>query len=523
MACILISPISGMGKASDRAGPLPPLKPSTKQLGDQTMRVSRILVGTFIAATLPAAAWAQATAQEAEAIRQGLQAWIADNLQTPEFSVQFAGDIEVTPSGSEYRVALPPTDIVFVGDGRVAIGFFDMTLRPTVDGHYDATWQMPERFPILEGDGREVGVITIDKQFGTGVFAPAYETFLTMEMSLDDIVIRPTEEEGEMSISSVAMTADSDELGDGIYNSEFEMTLDEIEFSDGRGAHFDLGLITIGGTIDAIDLPAYLAFTHAFNDIIEPAGQTGAPDGAMFSALADLMERTPQLFDSFEIEYGIQDLFFEDVGERVQIGEAQYVIFIDGLHDDASSLGMSLAVEDIDVSPQPPQFQYVPQESVIDVALEDLPNDQLLTIVIDFLRNSAQTGPDNAVMMAGVQLQQAVMAGGSTLQIEEVTALADLYSLLMDGEIVPNPAAAFGVTANAFMEIGGMPGLIAALQAEPDGQQAVQGLTVLQGLGQLGTDDDGNEVRVYELDLRADGTFLLNGTDMGPILQGLMR
>ncbi|NBD96462.1 MAG: hypothetical protein GVY11_08315 [Gammaproteobacteria bacterium] len=487
------------------------------------MRASRIIVGTFVAATLPATAWAQATEEEAESIRQGIESWIAQNFDTPEFRLDLAGEIEVTPDGDIYEVVFPPTDIVIDDGVRIVIESLDITLVPTGDEYYDATWEMPERFPILNRDGEEEAAVTLDKQFGTGIFAPAYETFLTFDLSLEDIAVRPTEEdEGELTIATVAMTMDSQEQEDGVFDSEFEMSIGDVAFSDARESNFDMGLIALEGSITALDMPAYTAFTREFNTLVDET-DSGDGEATFFTGLADLVERTPKLFDSMELEYSLRDLNVVDRSDVVTIGEAGYGMAIEGLRGDASDFDISVSAAEISVEPAPPEFAYVPQDTVVRLGLEDLPNDQLLVILLDFLRASAQTNPDNAMMMAAGMLQQAVMEGGSTLQIREVHAIADMYRLMMQGEVIPQGDAAFGAVANAFMEIGGMPDLISMLQNEPYGQEAVQGLTVLQGLGQQGTDDEGREVRVYELELQADGKVLLNGTDMGPIVQGLMQ
>lgn len=488
------------------------------------MRASRIIVGTFVAATLPAAsAWGQATETEAESIRQGIQSWIDRYFDTPELRLDLAGEIEVTPTGDVYEVVFPPTDMVIDDSIRVVIGSLEITLVPTGDGYFNATWELPERFPMLDDDGQEQAVVTLDKQFGTGLFAPAYETFLTLDLSLEDIAVRPTEEEGELTIDSLAMTMDSEELGDGVIDSTFEMSIGDISFSDGRESRFDLGLIALDGSVTALDMPAYVEFAQAFNALMEEAEGGGGEEAAVFTGFADLLEQTPKLFDSMELEYSLRDLSVVDYGETVTIGEAGYGMSVEGLRGAASDFDVSASAADISVVPAPPEFAYVPQETVLRLGLEDLPNDRLLAIMLDFLRASAQTNPDNAMMMAAGMLQQAVMEGGSTLQIREIRAIADMYRLMMQGEVIPRGDAAFGAVASAFMQIGGMPELISMLQNEPGAQEAVQGLTVLQGLGQQGTDDEGRAVRIYELELQADGKVLLNGTDMGPIVQGLMQ
>lgn len=492
------------------------------------MRASRIIVGTFVAATLPASAWGQATSEEAEAIRQGIQDWIGQALDTAEMQVELAGEIEVTPTGDVYEVVFPPTDLVINDEARVVIESLEITLVPTGDGYYDATWELPSRFPILGPDGQEEVVITVDKQFGTGIFAPAYETFLTLDVSLEDIVIEPTQEEGQATIASAAMLVDSVELEDGTFDSEFEMAISDIAFSDGARSSFDVGLIAFEGFVTEFDMEAYTAFYSEFNTLTQTAaeagdGADGADGAAFFNGLADLMERTPKLFDAMALTYSFRDITVIDGSETFSLGEAGYGMSIEGLRGDASDFGVSVTASDIGVIPAPPEFDYVPEETVIELALEDLPNDRLLTILNDFLRTSAQTSPDNAMMMAAGMLQQAVMEGGSTLQIEEVRAVSDLYRLMLEGEVIPRGDAAFGAVADAFMQIGGMPELISSLQNEPFGQEAIQGLTVLQGLGQQGTDEEGRDVRIYELELQADGKVLLNGTDMGPIVQGLMQ
>ena len=180
-------------------------------------------------------------------------------------------------------------------------------------------------------------------------------------------------------------------------------------------------------------------------------------------------------------------------------------------------------MDTLSVTPEPPLSSLIPNEMNGEIDLVDLPNDRLLELLITALDTAGQVGPDGAAAMAALELQQAVMAAGSRVEIPEFYIDTDVSDFEMTGSMTPDPAAALGMVANASMSISNMEGLIAELQTMPDATPAVQMLTLLQTMGAQATADDGASLRTYDLEVTQAGQVMLNGNDMGPIFGQFMQ
>lgn len=489
------------------------------------MRASSILAGTMgiAAVAVSAAAWGQATEEGAAEIRQGLQEWIDTRLGQEEgVEITFDGEIEVVPADDIYDITIPRATVT-MGDGDVSVVIDPIEIEavPLENGWYEATWVIPDTYVFENTRLNETATVTIGSQEGSGVFAPQYETFMVLDADLQDIVMTPPEDQGELSLGLIGIAADSEEVDAGVYDSVFEITLEDLNFRDeNTGETFSLGRMALDGSGSALNMDEYVSFARSLDEIMQDLEGDDAASSAMFTRFSELIEQTSTLFDGMAFNLTFQDVNVVEAEQTVTVEEGGYSVYIDGLTEDSSTLGLAFDLTGVQVDPAPEEARFMPQETVVRLALVDLPNDQLLEILQSFLQLSAETNPDDAMMMAGMQLQQAIMAGGTTLQIEEVSMLSDLASLRLDGVVEPDPNAAFGVTADASMAIAGLGDLIRELQTLPDASDVIPFLTLIQSMGaQAAADDAGREVRTYDLVVTADGTFTLNGTDMGPMLQ----
>ncbi len=73
------------------------------------------------------------------------------------------------------------------------------------------------------------------------------------------------------------------------------------------------------------------------------------------------------------------------------------------------------------------------------------------------------------------------------------------------------------MTGDAMLVVTGLDAALEVAKATPDGQEMVQGLTVLQTMGAQDT-VDGKPARTYKLVVGENGDILLNGTDLKPLL-----
>ncbi len=492
------------------------------------MRSSSVVAGAFAAAlaVLPSPVWAQATPQGADQIRRQMTDWI--NLYiTPagaDSVIVLDGPVQVEPRGDRYAVLLPRINIAGDADGVLAIDPIAIDLVPLPNGWYDATWTLPQSTSARDPAGQEVARLTIGSQSGSGTFAPEFQTFMDLDFRLGDVVLRPLDEPGELRIATIAMTVDSTDAGGGAFDSEVEASIDNLSFNDGQGQRMDFGQISLTGSVDNIHLAENAAFAQELNRLTGQLDQRNSanPPPQYFRDLNALIARTPTLLNGLDLTYGFEDVRVIDQNNTVDLGGGSFGFRMSGLESATSTIGLTLDIGAIGIVPQPPFSQFIPTETTLDVALVGLPNEQFLAILQSFLETSAQAGPDRAGEVAAVRLQQAIMTSGARLVVEDAGIETAGSRLDLTGEVTPNQAAAMGVVANATLDIAGMPALINELQAVPDSQQIIQGLTALQAVGAQATSDDGQPVRRYEFSLDPQGTPILNGTDMRPLLGSIM-
>ena len=478
---------------------------------------------------LPAAAMAQAGPQVsdsgAQEIRQALKRWIAEQVQGTEgVDLTFDGAIEVIPQGDRYEAVIPAATVGFDGDAAtMALDPIPITLTPLDNGWFNARWTLPTEYIIEETRTGDTTTLTIGGQSGSGVFAPEYQTFMTLDVTLDDLLLLPPREQGSLTMDTLVITTESEETADGVYDSVSAARIADWEIIDAgtRVLHAEaLAFEFAGAGLRLADL-LHFAEAMAALDQEHGAGAGGEPQPAFYQSLATLIEDTPTLADGLTLGYDATGLEIDADGTQVRFGDAAIGLFLDGLAGDASRLGLNIGFTALDIQPLPEHARLVPSEATIQVAAVGLPNAALVGMLRDFALVSAESGPDAAMFMAMGSLQEAITAAGSRVEIARVDLVADVASLDLSGTITPDPQAALGITAQGAMVIENLDTLINELKALPDTRDVVQALTLVQAVGERPADDRDAAVRHYDLELTPAGVFLLNGTDMGPLLETL--
>ncbi|MGK9234695.1 hypothetical protein KXS07_18060 [Inquilinus limosus] len=481
---------------------------------------------------LPAAAQAQATADGAEKIRLGLKDWIASHLTTPDKSVvvNFQGPITVDPQGDSYKAVIPKAEVVFAFEGdpaSLALDPIELTLTPLANGWLDTVATIPSAYRLVPAKGDDKGLeVAIGTQSLRGVFAPQYHAFMSLDGKLGQVTARslnPDEAKGAFRIGEVALVGDSHEVGRDTYDSTGTVTLSDIAFTDDTGAqllHF--GGATVEGKATAANMAALRAFSDALTELQKR--YPPQPDGQMpkefLAELGRIFGATPKLFDDFGFTYGLKGLeVTPGDGEvnKVTVASAGFGAGIAGLAQDASTFRITFDLAQLGIDPLPQFGQFIPQSATVDLALTNLPNQALLQALTGMLDSSATLGPDQAAEIAGAQLQQAVLNSNGAVEIRSFKAASPLTSFDLTGTLRPNAKAPLMMTGDARLVVTGLEQALEAAKTMPDGQEMVQGLTVLQTMGAQ-EEVDGKPARVYRLEIKDTGEILLNGTDLKPLL-----
>jgi hypothetical protein len=498
------------------------------------MRTSTLFAGGIAAWILcvPFAGQAQTTQEGADKIRLGLKEWIASHLTTADKSVvfNFQGPITVVPQGKSYKAVIPKSEVVFAdGDDPVTlpVDTVELVLTPQENGWLDTTITIPSHYRPESKDGKGIDV-TIGSQALHGLFAPQYQTFMALDSKLGGIEARsldPAEAKGSLKVGEIAINGDSKAVGQDTYDSTATVTISDSAFVDEKGAQlFKLDEASVAGTATAANLVALYAFSQKLEALQKryPNASDGEPSKEFLGELSKVFGGTPNLFDNFGFTYGLKGLTVTPPPaagepEQVTVASTSFGIGISGLAKDASTFQVTLDLDKLGIVPNPEFGQFVPHTATVDLALTNLPNKVLLQALTSMLDSSATLGPDQAAEIAAGQLQQALLNSNGALEIRSFKAVSPLTSIDLTGTLKPNPRAPLMMTGEVKLVVVGMEDALEAAKTMPDGQEAVQGLTMLQTLGAQDT-VDGKPARTYQLVVSEKGDILLNGTDLKPLL-----
>ncbi|MGO4127118.1 hypothetical protein AB4Z01_22135 [Inquilinus sp. YAF38] len=480
---------------------------------------------------LPAAAQAQATAEGADKIRLGLKDWIATHLVTADKTVvfNFQGPITVEPQGKFYKAVIPKSEILFTAEGdtaRLALDPVELQLTPQENGWLDTVATIPTTYRVIPDKDDEGVEVTIGTQALRGVFAPQYHAFMSLDGKLGQITARslnPAEAKGSLKIDGLVLAGDSKAVGPDTYDSTGGVTLSGVAFVDEKGAQL---LRLDGATLQAKAAAANMAALRTFSDKLTelqkryPPQAGGEMPKEFLADLGKVFQGTPKLFDDLDFSYGLTGLDVtpgEADVEKVTLASTSFGVGLSGLAKNASTFRVTFDLAQLGIQPLPEFGQFIPHSATVDLALTNLPNQALLQALTAMLDSSATLGPDQAAEIAAAQLQQVVMNGDGALEIRSFKAVSPLTSIDLTGTLRPNPKAPLMMTGEATLVVTGMEDALEAAKAVPDGQEMVQGLTVLQTMGAQDT-VDGKPARTYKLVVGENGDILLNGTDLKPLL-----
>lgn len=478
------------------------------------------------AAFLVQPAFAQATEEEAAAIREAMQSWIDTQLAGLEGDLRFDGELTVTPENDLYRALIPAFEFVMT-EGSVRFEETPVEIAPREDGWYDTSFTLPEG-TVLSSTGVEEGRLTIGEQSASGVFAPEIRNFISLDAELQQVEMLSTAEPGTgLTIDRVLLDSAYEETEPGLYDQPGSFVAEGLALNMTDGPeHFSLGRATVN--FDATDI--VLAEVAAFSDRFEAmASEAAGPvdEAATMTLFADILEESGFYLSGMDISYVLEDLVVEGpmggVDRRVEVPRIGTGGYVSGLKAESTEIGFSFDLGGFSIDPPFGTFEtLLPREARIDMAMVDIPTDAAVGAIAEWLRTAgpavAGTGPkpDGDVLAPSIDAMEELMATGSAgrLEIAEISLANAVSSAVFSGEAIPDMSTLMGFTADGTLTITGLDALIEEVRATGAGQEAEAALTFLRGLGTPTTTADGQIVQIYEIEVTPDGQALVNGTDL---------
>ena len=428
-------------------------------------------------------------------------------------------------------------------EGTWEIGDIVYALSPAGEATYDTVVTLPQVTSIFDNSGTSAGGSTIGSQDIRGTWNVALNLWSQGTIDMRDVELRiaaPGQEAFTMTI--VAITGDTrlEATAPGKWGGVARMALESIGLAGSDGENAGVERINIVVDQRAVDYVFFQAmgmaraqFEQRFGanpDLQDPSVQQAMSEitGPVF-ALA--RERAPLIGD-IGMAFTINGISGTDpeTGAPITIARLHFGISAEDLDHPTGTVKLAYEHSGLAVPIDGIMQDYVPGEMAFIIALRDLPVEDAATMALEMFEEG-MTNPadfqDNAMMaltFLGLGLQQSMAESGSALEIERIAYISQGLKAHITGTLVASAASPLGAVGTVTMEIEGLDEAAAQLAAQtddPDAQEAAMPLAMLQAMGERV--EDGGVVRhIYVVELTADGRTLLNGNDMGPMIDGMM-
>ena len=477
---------------------------------------------------LSGTAQAQTTTTEAEQIAAALKRYIDDRIlaPNPELSLDLNGPIEVRAAGDHYAGMIPAGRLlVDVDYGDVAVFDFGEPLtfeiRVTDRGWYDTTFVVPSTMRIsMEGEPEEAVTFAIGSQSGAATLMPEYETTADLDAIWSDISMQVANMPGGMTIAEFTVWQQSDEIAEGIFDSDVSIDLSGLQVTvPDEDVMIELDATGFLGAYAGLDYPAILPFSIALNELM-PQFDEDPENPALYEELRVLIAETPNFIADFQGTYFLEGLRVDTPDVAFSITGASAGGALTGLDSEQATAALTLNLAGLEIQPQMPFENLLPVDTGYELRFVDVPTGVLLEWIDTLLLEIPEIGPDDAFENSLMGLYGQIASSGAYLDITDIHYDAEAGGLAVVGEVSPDSSAMFGVTAGVEMVVTNMAQFIQAMQALPDfGGEAAAGFTFIQALGSMETNENGEPIHVYQLEVTQDGAMTLNGNDLGPIMQ----
>jgi hypothetical protein len=485
-------------------------------------------------ALLPLAALAAPAADEATA--QKLTAELqqdAERFISSFPGLKLEGEVSIRPEGDSYALSLPPLSFTLKNGELIRTAAMTGRLTPQDNQEYRYTLNMPNpvatMFDITQVPAY---VLTTTAQDMTGVWSEKHDAFLNGILSMRGVRVSEAEN------SNVVATLDQLRVENDISISPANRMDGKVLLSLSALAMYNkqqtqvLSLAGAGVSYLLKDVN-YTAF-RAMQDRAR-AEQSGAPSGKEISGmLADL----GQIGGSSAIAFVGRDLIAREVrsggpgspASTVKLPLLRVMLDSSSHEGGLTNGGLRYQHEGLAITPPPGAAiaELLPARLELAGQLERFPVQQVFAL----LNETSSSGQRlNAMQDMWTRALLELESARTTLTVSQLGYAAPRLTSSTSGQFAASAAARFGATGELNTRINGLDEVLAhfksllsppadgGVQAQPDPsiQSVMMGLTMLQTFGQI-VKDASPSARTYKLELGADGSLKLNGTDFSTMM-----
>jgi hypothetical protein len=484
----------------------------------------------FLALTLAlATAWSstghavmatpEQAAEMAHAIELRLSEWFTPG-DDEDAVVEWYGPVKVEAEGERYVVHLPPSTVEAESGTRIEIGTIRLDVEPMADGAYKVAVLLPATFPILGDDHSLTADLTIGTQRFEGVWSAATENFLSVDADFRSLAIKARNNSARVDLDSLAVRQNLEQSSPGRFSGPSSLSLGKLMLKGPGGAlMLEIDRLDLASAVESMDLAQQRRLNQelsTFEAMDIDSAESAAEIKRMLRLFYDLLGGM-----SIDLKANGITAHDPDSGTDVAIADLSTGLSVSGLRDGRSRIGLGYHHTGFSLAPDPSIGELMPREIDAFLQVTGLPNDGLWRALIDYVDAVQRSGKDMAGKQAEAKVFDLLAKAGSRFEVNKFRFLSPNVESSLEGSAVLDAKARFSSTGEARAVIRGIEDAIKTLGAEnstAEMQQVLAVASMIQMLGQIGKDEAGRDVRIYDLRFSPDGKVMLNGADMGALL-----
>lgn len=459
------------------------------------------------------------TAEGATALAKHLDDRLRDYLRTitDGAKVELGGPTMAVVDSDHYAVSLPA--VRFDGGAKnthLEVAGVTMTIKPLADEEFALTVKLPSSMTAMQ-KGAPAATLTLGSQEISGVWSGAYENLLAVNASLTDMRLQVNEEDMVLSIGALNVTEELKRDAGGLgYSGPMAVALTDFRIEEDEDAILAVGGVTWESIYTGLRMDRWVEMNRA---VEAAAAKNAEPDPAKMLSLVEGM------FGGMSSRVRISDLTASDYDEdsdEETVVTLKRLGFQGGIEDfdkEKARVSFGYEVDGIGIDPAPVDDSMIPLGSELSLTLREIPSKRLLDVARSLVSPGA--APAAPPVLA---LMEIMGTAGLTLEIGKADVRMPLGGVSAAGVVRASAEAAMGGEGEVTIKLRGLDAMMAALKPadgskpDKDTRELLGGLTMLKTMGRPEPGANGATDMVYAIKLTPQGTLLLNGTDMAPLL-----
>jgi len=478
----------------------------------------------------------------AATLKSGIVRWFPPATEDGEgLGFEWEGEPTVKPSGDHYQVALPRLSAEDSDGTRVEFGTVLLTVTPRDGGLFGISATLPSKISFQhldeeEEDYAEVATATFGRQSFTGTWSAPLENLLTVDAAYNDITVTGAGDSGKVTIGSMTLVQDLKPDGATTFSGPVALAIGAVAATNGtKQEMFKLAGLAVENSYVRADL-AKIGALQKLSQQFTAAGKT--------PTAKEILPMLHGLIGGFSGKVRLTGLSVAGGGEtpNVSLGQMSFQGGVEDLDQTLSTVRFGMEARDFAMTPSMTPPAFTPTAMNLQLSATKLPNAALWQTFSDLLiaaeaeekakeakpsKDKKKPAPPPAPSAADAAMQKAMAAlieAGTELRLDAMKVDTPATAGDATGALRVAANAPQGVTGGATILLRGLDAAVKAMQPapgsqpDPDTQNMLGMIAMLQALGQVSKDASGAEVRSYKIDMTETGQLLLNGADMAPLL-----